>query len=245
MSKAYDRVEWPFLEVLMLKMGFSETWVSWIRSCVTSVSYQVLLNGEAKGHIQPSRGLRHGDPLSPFLFIILTEALIAQIRGAETEGRLTGMKIARHSPPISHLLFADDSLFFCKADVLQCAELMKIIETYGRASGQQLNTSKSSIFFWEKVPPDIRNEIKQTMGITKEGGMGTYLGLPENISGSKKKVFAFIQDRLSTRINSWSEKLLSKGGKEVMIKSVAQALPTYVMSCFLLRQETIKNSMVQ
>ncbi|CAA7020263.1 unnamed protein product [Microthlaspi erraticum] len=73
-----------------------------------------------------------------------------------------------------------------------------------------------------------------------EGGMGTYLGLPENMSGSKKRIFTFIHDRLSKRINSWSAKLLSKGGKEVMIKSVAQALPKYVMSCFLLPQETVK-----
>ncbi|CAA7052486.1 unnamed protein product [Microthlaspi erraticum] len=224
----------------MTKMGFSDTWVSWIMSCVSSVSYQVLLNGDAKGHIQPTRGLRQGDPLSPFLFIILTEALIAQIRGAEEEGKITGLKIARNSPPISHLLFADDSLFFCKATIPQCAELMRIIETYGRVSGQQLNTAKSSIFFGKKVPPDIRTALKQALGINTEGGMGTYLGLPENISGAKTKVFTFIHDRLSKRINSWSAKLLSKGGKEVMIKSVAQALPTYVMSCFLLPQATIK-----
>ncbi|CAA7020262.1 unnamed protein product [Microthlaspi erraticum] len=153
MSKAYDRVEWSFLKALMLKMGFAEKWVSWIMSCISSVSYQVLLNWEAKGHIQPSRGLRQGDPLSPFLFIILTEALIAQIRGAEEEGRLTGLKIARNSPPISHLLFADDSLFFCKADVPQCAEVMRIIETYGRATGQQLNASKSSVFLARKSHP--------------------------------------------------------------------------------------------
>ncbi|CAA7022568.1 unnamed protein product [Microthlaspi erraticum] len=150
MSKAYDRVEWNFLEALILKMGFSDQWVSWIKSCISSVSYQVLLNGEAKGHIQPTRGLRQGDPLSPFLFIILTEALVAQIRGAEEEGRLTGLKIARNSPPISHLIFADDSLFFCKADTAQCAELKRIIESYGQASGQLLNASKSSVFFVKK-----------------------------------------------------------------------------------------------
>ncbi|CAA7058559.1 unnamed protein product [Microthlaspi erraticum] len=242
MSKAYDRVEWNFLEALLLKLGFAETWISWIRSCISSVSYQVLINGEAKGSINPSRGLRQGDPLSPFLFIILTEVLIAQLRGAEEEGRITGLKIARTSPSISHLLFADDSLFFCKADVLQCAELMKIIKCYGLASGQQLNTSKSSIFFGNKVPQELRRSLKNTLGISKEGGMGTYLGLPEKICGSKKQVLAFVQDRLSQRINSWSAKLLSKGGKEVLIKSVAQALPTYVMSCFLLPQDVIKKT---
>ncbi|CAA7020953.1 unnamed protein product [Microthlaspi erraticum] len=197
MSKAYDRVEWTFLEALMLKMGFSEKWVSWIRACISSVSYQVLLNGEAKGHINPTRGLRQGDPLSPFLFIILMEALVAQLKGAEEEGRITGLKIARNCPAISHLLFADDSLFFCKAEVQQCAELIKIINTYGQASGQQLNTAKSSVFFGNKVPNDLRTELKRTLGISRDGGMGIYLGLPEKISGSKKQVFSFIQDRLS------------------------------------------------
>ena len=66
-----------------------------------------------------------------------------------------------------------------------------------------------------------------------------YLGLPEKICGSKQEVFSFVQDRLNNRINSWSAKFLSKGGKEILIKSVAQALPTYVMSCFLLPQTII------
>lgn len=156
MSKAFDRVEWSFSESLLLKLGFAEKWVSWIKTCISSVSYHVLINGEPKGSISPSRGIRQGDPLSPFLFIILTEALISQIQGVEREGRITGLKIARGSPPISHLLFADDNLFFCKAEVSQCAELMKIINTYGCSSGQQLNVEKSSILFGNKVPPDIK-----------------------------------------------------------------------------------------
>ena len=240
MSKAFDRVEWSFLEALLLKLGFSPKWVAWIKICISSVSYQVLLNGEPKGNIFPSRGIRQGNSLSPFLFILLMEALISQIQGAEREGRITGLNIARNSPHVSHLLFADDSLFFCRAEVAQCTELMKIINTYGCSSGQQLNVEKLSILFGNKVPPDLRTKLKQALGITKEGGMGVYLGLPEKISGSKKQAFAFIQERLQNRINSWSTKLLSKGGKEVLIKSVAQALPTYVMSCFLLPRDIIR-----
>lgn len=224
MSKAFDRVEWSFLEALLLKIGFSTQWVSWIKVCISSISYQVLLNGEPKGRITPS----------PFLFILLTEALISQLQGAEREGRITGFKIARNSPPVSHILFVDDSLFFCKADIQQCSELIRIINTYGLSSGQQLNVNKSSILFGSKVPQDTKAALKQSLGISKEGGMGVYLGLPEKICGSKKQAFAFIQDRLLNRINSWSGKLLSKGGKEILIKSVAQALPTYVMSCLLL-----------
>lgn len=103
---------------------------------------------------------------------------------------------------------------------------MKIIEDYGKASGQQLNASKSSIFFGSKVPTEIKTEIKDALGIVREGGMGVYLGLREKICGSKRQVFAFIQEYLLSRLNSWSAKLLSKGGKKVLIKSIAQALPS-------------------
>ncbi|XP_024013218.1 uncharacterized protein LOC112087542 [Eutrema salsugineum] len=236
MSKAYDRVEWSFIKALMIKLGFSERWVKLLMFCISSVSYQVLINGEPKGHITPSRGLRQGDPLSPFLFILCTETLISLLNGAERENQISGLKIAQASPPVSHLLFADDSLFFCRADIQQGTEIFRIINTYGSASGQQLNLGKSSIMFGNRVDPTLKQGIKDAIGISAEGGMGMYLGLPKQICGSKKKVFSYVHDRLSNRVNSWSARLLSKGGKEIQIKSVAQAVPTYVMSCFLLPQ---------
>ena len=241
MSKAYDRVEWSFLETLMEKMGFDNRWIHWIMTCISSVSYQVLINGEAKGHIVPSRGLRQGDPLSPFLFILCTEVLISQIKHAEAEKKLSGIKIARACPSVSHLLFADDSLFFCKAEHEECRELMRLIDVYGKASGQQLNKSKSSVLFGSKVVASKKYDLKRSLAINQEGGMGMYLGLPEKICGSKKQVFSFVQERLNNRTNSWSAKLLSKGGKEVQIKSIAQAVPSYVMSCYLLPQGITQN----
>ncbi|XP_019097444.1 PREDICTED: uncharacterized protein LOC109131210 [Camelina sativa] len=237
MSKAYDRVEWDFLEAVMIKLGFDRRWISWIMWCVSLVSYQVLLNGQPQGSILPKRGLRQGDPLSPYLFILCTEVLIANIKKAEREKRLTGISIARDCPSISHLLFADDSLFFCKAEESECKVVMDIIGNYGKASGQEVNLEKSSIMFGKKVPADVRSRIKIVIGISREGGMGSYLGIPENLQGSKTEVFRYVNDRLDDRVNGWSAKILSKGGKEIMIKSVALALPTHVMSCYKLTQE--------
>ncbi|KAL9840753.1 putative RNA-directed DNA polymerase [Arabidopsis thaliana] len=202
--------------------------------CITTVQYKVLINGQPKGLIIPERGLRQGDPLSPYLFILCTEVLIANIRKAERQNLITGIKVATPSPAVSHLLFADDSLFFCKANKEQCGIILEILKQYESVSGQQINFSKSSIQFGHKVEDSIKADIKLILGIHNLGGMGSYLGLPESLGGSKTKVFSFVRDRLQSRINGWSAKFLSKGGKEVMIKSVAAALPTYVMSCFRL-----------
>ncbi|XP_010506884.1 PREDICTED: uncharacterized protein LOC104783422 [Camelina sativa] len=234
MSKAYDRVEWEFIDKLLHKMGFDEKWIRWIMFCVSSVEYKVLLNGQPNGLIIPERGLRQGDPLSPYLFILCTEVLIANIRKAEAEKLITGIKVANKCPPITHLLFADDSLFFCKVAKDQCEAILRILRNYEAASGQQINFAKSSIQFGHTVAEQTKLEIQGVLGITAQGGMGSYLGLPESLGGSKTKVFSFVRERLQGRTTGWSARLLSKGGKEVMIKSIATAVPTFVMSCFRL-----------
>lgn len=93
MSKAYDRVEWCFLETLMERLGFDRVWVRWIMACVNSVTYSVLLNGGSHGFIKPERGLRQGDPLSPFLFILCSEALVNCLNNAVDRGSLNGIKL--------------------------------------------------------------------------------------------------------------------------------------------------------
>ena len=115
MSKAYDIVEWFFLEKAMLHLGFSERFVKIIMSYVTSVSYSVLLNGELTGNIKPSRGLRQGDPFSPYLFLICAIGLQGLLHKAKSEGHLRGVSICRNGPRVSHLFFADDNVLFCRA----------------------------------------------------------------------------------------------------------------------------------
>ena len=221
-------------------MGFDQHWVKLIIGCISSVQYHVLLNGQPRGNIIPQRGLRQGDPLSPYLFIMCTEALIVNIKKAERGNQFTGMKVARASPSISHMLFADDSLFFCKAQKEECQTILRILKEYEVVSGQLINFQKSSIQFGHKVEKSARQELRDILGIQNLGGMGSYLCLPENMGGSKIQVFGFVQDRLNNRVNGWTFNFFSKDGKEVIIKSVVTALPNHVMSIYRLPKATVK-----
>lgn len=237
MSKAYDRVEWNFLEVLLEKMGFDRVWIKWIMAYVTSVSFSVLLNGTSHGYIRPERGIRQGNPLSPFLFILCTEALVSCLNNAEAMGRIDGIKLSASCPPVHHLLFADDSLLLCNANATEAKEIMECLQAYGDASGRIINLQKSSSIFGAKIPENSKTEIKEILGIDKEGGDGSYLGLPECFSGSKIKLLNFIKEKLQGRLQSWFARTLSQGGKEILIKSVAMVLPIYAMSCFKLPKD--------
>ncbi|KAK2454351.1 hypothetical protein QL285_001920 [Trifolium repens] len=130
----------------MSKMGFSQQWIGWIMLCVETVDYSVILNGNPVGPIIPGRGLRQGDPLSPYLFIICAEGLSSLINQAENRGDIYGVKICRNAPIISHLLFADDCFLFFRATENEAMIMKNILATYEAASGQSINLLKSELF---------------------------------------------------------------------------------------------------
>ena len=135
MSKAYDRIEWPFLEWILGEMGFSDRWVWMIMHCVSSVSFRILINGKPSSSFTPSRGIRQGDPLSPYLFILCSEGFSALIREEERKGMWNGVTMGCNGPLVSHLFFADDSLLFCSADVQGVTTLTTILQEYELATG--------------------------------------------------------------------------------------------------------------
>lgn len=184
-------------------MGFSQKQISWIIPCVNSVSYHIMLNGKPRDSITPSRGLRQGDPLSPYLFILCTEVLISNLKAAETGGRLTGLKVVQVSPPVFHILFADDSLFFSKATNAQSETVLSILTQYGNACGHQMNFDKLAITFGKEVDLDTQVVIRQQLGISNEGVTRKYLGILEQLHGSKAQIFAYVRDRLNSPVNEW------------------------------------------
>jgi ribonuclease HI len=234
MSKAYDRVEWDFLEAVMVKMGFAERWISLIMACVRSVTYSIVVNGVPVGNIKPTRGLRQGDPISPYLFLICAEALSAMLCKAESTGVITGVPTSKRGPKLTHLFFADDSLLFCKANSVEWRRLTKILERYEEASGQKLNKDKTSIIFSRNTSQEKRDEISRLSGLCATQCYEKYLGLPTMVGRSRYNSFKSIKDRVWNRLNDWKVKFLSQAGKEILIKAVVQAIPTYCMSVFLL-----------
>jgi hypothetical protein len=137
----------------MRRMGFVERWIHLVMMCVTSTTYSVLVNGAPVGHISPSRGLRQGDPISPYLFLLCAESLSSLLTQADSEGSIEGVLTSKRGPWINHLFFADDNLLFCRASYDNWNRLTMLLNAYGKASGQRLNKEKTRIFFSREYAP--------------------------------------------------------------------------------------------
>jgi hypothetical protein len=234
MSKAYDRVEWSFLKQVMVRMGFHGRWISLIMECISFVSYSLFINGEPTGHITPTRGLRQGDPICPYLFLLCAEGLNGLIQKATLQGDIHGVSLCTRGPKITNMFFVDDNLLFCRASIRECHKIQEILIIYEKALGQQLNRAKTTLFFSRNTPQDMQEELKDILGVPSIQQYEKYLGLPSLIGKAKITCFSQIKERVWSKIKGWKEKILSQAGREILIKAVIQAIPTYTMNCFQL-----------
>ncbi|XP_035551149.1 uncharacterized protein LOC118349712 [Juglans regia] len=234
MSKAYDRVEWPFLEAMLKRLGFGLKMCSLIMKCISSVSYSVLVNGKVGRSFLPSRGIRQGDLLSPYLFIICAEGLSQLLLNSEREGAIRGTAISRGGIRVNHLLFADDCVLFCRALKREWKVIYSILEMYEKASGQAPNKQKTSIFFSSNTTKVVKRMLFQEAGAVLCDSYERYLGLPAVVGRSRYNAFRSIKEKVWLKMQNWKSAFLSKADKEVLIKAVLQAIPTYTMSIFQL-----------
>ena len=204
----------------MEKMGFPVNWIERVMSCVTTPSFSILINGKPYGMIHPSRGIRQGDPLSPYLFLLCAEGFTALLKKAELEGRIKGVSICRGAPKVTNLMFADDSLLFCQATRDEGETIAEILQTYERASGQSINLEKSSVYF-SNTSERPKGQILETLGVKEVVWFESYLGLPTLIGRAKYSTFSFLKDRIWKKLQGWKGMLLSRAGKEILIKAVA------------------------
>ena len=133
-SKAYDRVERPFLQSIMQRLGFPGKCIDRVMSYVTTSSFSILINGKPYGNVLPSRGIQQGDPISPYLFLLCIEGFTSLLTKAENEARIHGVFICRGAPKVSNLLFAYDSLLFYRATTNEVETISEILQTFAIAS---------------------------------------------------------------------------------------------------------------
>lgn len=195
-SKAYDRVSWKFLRHRLQAMNFSDKWIGWMLFCVKTLSYHFCLNGSLLLPIIPNRGLRQGDSLSPYLFLLCVEGLSNAIDSVTEAGQIHGCRISPRAPAITHLLFAYESFLFFRANKEEALVVKEVLSRYERDSGQYVNYLKLGVYFRANVHRDKQQEISGILGV-HNGITGTnYPGLPSLVGRSKKHVFGYLKEKV-------------------------------------------------
>ncbi|GKV25907.1 hypothetical protein SLEP1_g35285 [Rubroshorea leprosula] len=238
-EKAYDKVCWDFLDYMLMRMGFYNTWRMWIRECLQSNTVSVLVNGSPSRQFSVSKGLRQGDPLSPFLFLIVAEGLHGLMSSAVEKELYKGVIVGKDAVMITHLQFADDTIFFGEATENNIMVIKSIMRSFELLSGLKINLQKS-----------------QLMGINVEDSWGCkmayrlcckkgefpfkYLGIP--IGGSHRRLTMWqpLLESFKKKLSSWKGRQLSLGGQITLINSVLSSLPVFLMSVYLLPKGTLK-----
>ena len=214
-------------------MGFGSKWLSWMWSCSSSAKFSVLVNGVPAGFFTSTKGLRQGDPISPYLFVLGMEVLDALIRRAIAGGFLSRCSIRGGRRPtlnISHLFFVDDTVVLCEANKKHLTHLSWILFWFEVASGLRINLAKSEI-----IPVGVVEEIDKLaaeLGYRVGSLPSQYLGLPLGAPNKAHFVWDGVEGRMRRRLALWKRQYISKGGRITLIKSTLASMPIYHMSLF-------------
>ncbi|WCJ36333.1 Polynucleotidyl transferase ribonuclease H-like superfamily protein [Euphorbia peplus] len=229
LEKAYDRISWQFLRDTLVLLGLSSHWVNLIMNCVASSDMSVLWNGCKLKGFTPTRGLRQGDPLSPYLFVLCIERLGHMIEDAVLCANWKPIEVSRGGMSISHVFFADDIILMAEASIPQAVVINNIMQHFCDVSGQRMNASKSKVYFSPHISDVSSRGICDILGIERTMDLGMYLGMPIIHERVKCETFSYVVDKVSMRMSGWKAKCLSFAGRLTLIKSVTSAIPSYSM----------------
>ena len=206
-EKAYDHIRWDFLMQMLERIGFGSKWIRWINGCISTESFSVLINGSPLRFFQSSRGLRQGDPLSPYLFVIGMEALSCLLK-RDVEGNfISGCRFGGREGGeivVSHLLYFDDTIIFCEANPEQLMYLKWTLMWFETFSGLKINLNKSKIISLGRV--DNMEELAAELGCGVGSLPTKYLGLPLGAPHRVVGVWDSIEERFINRLSSWKRK---------------------------------------
>ncbi|XP_056697578.1 uncharacterized protein [Spinacia oleracea] len=237
-EKAYDRLRWSFIRQSLLELRLPQVMVEVIMQCVTSAKLQILWNGEPTESFSPSRGIRQGDPLSPYLYVICMERLAHLIEKAVDLQVWRPVKASRNGPSISNLAFADDLILFAEATVDQAMIMYECLDQFCGASGSKISHAKSRVFFSSNTEAEIKKDICDALNITETDDLGVYLGVPTINGRSSKKEYQFLVDRINGKLAGWKSKMISMAGRATLVQSCLSPMPYYAMQTTKLPRST-------
>jgi len=241
MTKAYDRVSWTYLCMVMRKMGFCEIWIDLIYRYISNNWYSIIVNGDRQGFFKSGKGLRQGDPLSPSLFVLSSELLSQMLNDLPRRRGYKSFYMNQNGPQVNHLSFADDTILFCNGSKQTLEMFLRTLHIYENTSGQLINKNKSCFSVANNAKQNFIAKIKLITCMNHQEFPIKYLGCPL-ISGKKKTShFNELVKNIINRIKGWHNKLLSTGGRVVLIKHVLLAIPTHLLAALQPTKGTLDN----
>ncbi|KAK2417418.1 hypothetical protein QL285_039719 [Trifolium repens] len=231
-KKAYDSVDWGYLDAVMGRMDFAPLWRKWMKECVCTASASVLVNGSPTDEFPLERGLRQGDPLSPFLFLLAAEGLNVMMRAMVEANQFTGYTVGvKEGVTVSHLQFADDTLLVGAKSWANVRALRGVLLLFELMSGLKVNFHKSMLVgvnISESWLREAASALRCKVGKVPFLYLGLHIGGDPRRLGVWQPVLARIRNRLS----GWKSRFLSFGGRLVLLKAVLTSMPVYVLSFF-------------
>ena len=240
LEKAYDRIEWSFIREILFMFNFPEKLIELIMSYVSSVSTSLLFNGGFLESFCPLRGIKQGDPLLPYLFILCMEVLGHLIEGKCAAKVWNLVKTSRNGPSFLHLFFANDLVLFVEVNTENCLAINEVLQEFCSRSGQKVSEAKSRVFFSPNVDSDQRELLSNTLGFSSTANLGKYLGFPLKHTGTSKHDFDYVLDRVKKKLAGWKANLLSMAGRMVLIHASSSTIPNYVMQQASLLDKILK-----
>ncbi|XP_075508178.1 uncharacterized protein LOC142545090 [Primulina tabacum] len=234
LEKAYDRLSWDFIRETLTEVGLNRVWVRNIMNCIESPRLSILWNGDQMEWINPSRGIRQGDSISPYIFVLCIERLSHIICQAVSNGSWKPIRLSRNGPPISHLLFADDMVLYAEASIELLNIILECLNSFCSCSGQKVNFHKSQIFVSKNVDDMVANSLSTASGIPLTDDLGKYLGVSSIHGRANNNLYKQVLDRIKSRLEGWKTKYLSFAGRKVLVQPVLNAIPLYTMQTSLL-----------
>jgi hypothetical protein len=229
-ERAYDTVNWSFLERMMIKMGFSDGWLKWMRACIFNNTMSILINGSPTDDFTVGRGLRQGDPLSPFLFLIVVEGLAGMMSKAVEIGKFKGYEVS-DSLHFQMLQFADDTILMGEGSWENIWTIKSLLRGFELVSGLRINFVKSKLY-GIGVDSRLLEAGASFLSCRADVVPFKFLGIPVGANPRRRDTWNPVVEALTKRLNSWNSRHLSFGGRITLINSVLSSLPLYYFSFY-------------